>query len=83
MNFLMTDRRGGFSGDADSVVPVTSTRYSLDALKQAIKVPWYAWYHHEQVRPLFLLWMGSTTCNKLSIDKFILHVWVGKFHRLS
>ncbi|CAK9876890.1 unnamed protein product [Sphagnum jensenii] len=38
-----------YSGDADSVVPVTSTRYSLDALKLPIVVPWYAWYHHQQV----------------------------------
>lgn len=37
------------SGDADSVVPVTSTRYSINALKLPIKVPWYAWYHREQV----------------------------------
>ena len=40
------------SGDADSVVPVTSTRYSINAMKLPIKVPWYAWYHREQVHTI-------------------------------
>ncbi|RVW31429.1 Serine carboxypeptidase-like 25 [Vitis vinifera] len=30
-----------FSGDVDSVVPVTATRYSLAHLKLATKIPWY------------------------------------------
>ncbi|KAL2897500.1 Serine carboxypeptidase-like 25 [Bienertia sinuspersici] len=33
-----------FSGDVDSVVPVTATRYSLAQLKLQIKIPWYPWY---------------------------------------
>ncbi|KAM7499162.1 hypothetical protein LguiA_023576 [Lonicera macranthoides] len=33
-----------FSGDTDSVVPVTATRYSIDALKLATITNWYPWY---------------------------------------
>ncbi|GMH20353.1 hypothetical protein Nepgr_022194 [Nepenthes gracilis] len=32
-----------FSGDVDSVVPVTATRYSLAQLKLQTKIPWYPW----------------------------------------
>ncbi|KAF9603121.1 hypothetical protein IFM89_033957 [Coptis chinensis] len=38
-----------FSGDTDSVIPVTSTRYSIDALKLPTTSPWRAWYHDGQV----------------------------------
>lgn len=33
-----------FSGDTDAVIPVTSTRYSIDALKLPTVTPWHAWY---------------------------------------
>ncbi|XP_065855294.1 serine carboxypeptidase-like 25 [Euphorbia lathyris] len=38
-----------FSGDVDSVVPVTATRYSLAKLKLTTKVAWYPWYVKKQV----------------------------------
>ncbi|XP_052195126.1 serine carboxypeptidase-like 25 [Diospyros lotus] len=38
-----------FSGDVDSVVPVTATRYSLAQLKLSTKIPWYPWYVKKQV----------------------------------
>ncbi|GAB2274491.1 hypothetical protein Dimus_009261 [Dionaea muscipula] len=38
-----------YSGDVDSVVPVTSTRYSINTLKLPIKTPWYPWYLNQQV----------------------------------
>ncbi|PIA63168.1 hypothetical protein AQUCO_00200888v1 [Aquilegia coerulea] len=38
-----------FSGDVDSVVPVTATRFSLAQLKLPTKVPWYPWYVKKQV----------------------------------
>nr|GEU34117.1 serine carboxypeptidase-like 25 [Tanacetum cinerariifolium] len=38
-----------FSGDVDSVVPVTATRYALAQLKLKTKVPWYPWYVKKQV----------------------------------
>ncbi|GAA0154879.1 serine protease [Lithospermum erythrorhizon] len=38
-----------FSGDTDSVVPVTATRFSLNHLKLPIKTRWYPWYSSGQV----------------------------------
>ncbi|ONK68926.1 uncharacterized protein A4U43_C05F17470 [Asparagus officinalis] len=38
-----------FSGDTDSVVPVTATRFSISHLNLKVKVPWYPWYSHRQV----------------------------------
>eukprot|EP00253_Pinus_taeda_P017622 PITA_17622 len=37
------------SGDTDGCVPVTSTRYSLNALGLKIKEEWSAWYNSQQV----------------------------------
>ncbi|KAI3909717.1 hypothetical protein MKW98_014134 [Papaver atlanticum] len=38
-----------FSGDTDAVVPITSTRYSIDALKLPTVSPFHAWYDDGQV----------------------------------
>ncbi|KAL8144450.1 hypothetical protein V2J09_017482 [Rumex salicifolius] len=38
-----------YSGDVDSVVPVTASRYSLAQLKLETKIPWYPWYVKNQV----------------------------------
>lgn len=38
-----------YSGDTDGRVPVTSTRYSLNALGLKIKEEWSAWYDSQQV----------------------------------
>uniref|UniRef100_A0A5B6ZE46 Carboxypeptidase n=1 Tax=Davidia involucrata TaxID=16924 RepID=A0A5B6ZE46_DAVIN len=38
-----------FSGDTDSVVPVTATRYSIDALKLPTLTNWYPWYDNKKV----------------------------------
>ncbi|KAL3623939.1 Serine carboxypeptidase-like 29 [Castilleja foliolosa] len=38
-----------FSGDTDAVIPVTSTRYSIDALKLPTVSPWRPWYNDGQV----------------------------------
>jgi hypothetical protein len=35
------------SGDTDAVIPVTSTRYSVDALKLPTVTPWRAWYEDD------------------------------------
>jgi hypothetical protein len=32
------------SGDTDAVVPLTATRYSIDALNLPTVVSWYPWY---------------------------------------
>lgn len=37
------------SGDTDAVLPTTSTRYSIDALKLPTIGPWHAWYDHSEV----------------------------------
>ncbi|KAJ0021195.1 hypothetical protein Pint_31539 [Pistacia integerrima] len=39
----------GCSGDIDSVVPVTSSRYSISTLNLPIKAAWYPWYTNEEV----------------------------------
>ncbi|CAL5187035.1 unnamed protein product [Lathyrus oleraceus] len=38
-----------FSGNTDAVVPVTSTRYSINALKLPTVSPWRAWYDNGEV----------------------------------
>ncbi|XP_078180265.1 serine carboxypeptidase-like 27 [Carex rostrata] len=38
-----------FSGDTDAVVPVTATRYSIDALKLPTLVNWHPWYDNGKV----------------------------------
>ncbi|CAI9104370.1 OLC1v1003027C1 [Oldenlandia corymbosa var. corymbosa] len=38
-----------FSGDTDSVVPVTSTRYALSKMNLSIGIPWYPWYTQGEV----------------------------------
>ncbi|KAG5129084.1 hypothetical protein JHK84_035481 [Glycine max] len=38
-----------YSGDTDSVVPVTSSRYSINTLKLPIQVPWRPWYSGNEI----------------------------------
>ncbi|KAJ7955651.1 Carboxypeptidase [Quillaja saponaria] len=38
-----------FSGDTDSVVPVTATKFSLNHLNLTVKTRWYPWYSGGQV----------------------------------
>ncbi|KAJ9147525.1 hypothetical protein P3X46_029677 [Hevea brasiliensis] len=49
-----------FSGDIDSVVPVTATRYALAQLKLATKIPWYPWYVKKQVGGWTEVYAGLT-----------------------
>lgn len=37
------------SGNTDTVIPVTSTRYSINALKLPTVSPWRAWYDDGEV----------------------------------
>lgn len=46
---IMFDICCKFSGDVDSVVPVTATRFSLAELRLTTKIPWYPWYVKKQV----------------------------------
>ncbi|GER31722.1 serine carboxypeptidase-like protein [Striga asiatica] len=38
-----------YSGDIDSVVPVTATRYAINSLKLRVKTPWRPWYFENEV----------------------------------
>ncbi|KAL6011073.1 hypothetical protein ACLOJK_001517 [Asimina triloba] len=38
-----------YSGDTDSVVPVTATRYSIDALELRTVIQWFPWYDSGKV----------------------------------
>ncbi|ONK62528.1 uncharacterized protein A4U43_C07F5020 [Asparagus officinalis] len=49
-----------FSGDADSVVPVTGTRYSIDALNLTTLANWHPWYDHGQVGGWSQIYKGLT-----------------------
>ncbi|ESQ49226.1 hypothetical protein EUTSA_v10020705mg [Eutrema salsugineum] len=49
-----------FSGDTDAVVPVTATRYSIDALKLATITNWYPWYDHGKVGGWSQVYKGLT-----------------------
>ncbi|VFQ72127.1 unnamed protein product [Cuscuta campestris] len=51
-----------YSGDADSVVPVTSTRYALDAMNLTILKPWHPWQHptHKEVAGYKVEYKGIT-----------------------
>lgn len=49
-----------FSGDTDAVVPVTATRYSIDALKLPTISNWYAWYDNGKVGGWSQVYKGLT-----------------------
>ncbi|XP_059628296.1 serine carboxypeptidase-like 27 isoform X1 [Cornus florida] len=49
-----------FSGDTDSVVPVTATRYSIDALKLPTITNWYPWYDNGKVGGWSQIYKGLT-----------------------
>ncbi|KAL5832438.1 hypothetical protein ACOSQ3_016112 [Xanthoceras sorbifolium] len=50
----------GCSGDVDSVVPVTSSRYSISSLNLPIKTPWYPWYTNKEVGGYAVEYKGVT-----------------------
>ncbi|XP_051130779.1 serine carboxypeptidase-like 27 [Andrographis paniculata] len=49
-----------FSGDTDSVVPVTATRHSIDALKLPTLKKWYPWYDNGRVAGWSQVYEGLT-----------------------
>ncbi|KAF6155861.1 hypothetical protein GIB67_039192, partial [Kingdonia uniflora] len=50
-----------YSGDTDGRVPVTSTRYSLNKMKLASKIPWYPWVIKGEVGGYALVYKGDLT----------------------
>ncbi|WOL06442.1 hypothetical protein Cni_G15176 [Canna indica] len=49
-----------FSGDTDSVVPVTATRFSISHLGLKTSIPWYPWYAGRQVAGWTEVYEGMT-----------------------
>ncbi|KAL0322353.1 UNVERIFIED_CONTAM: Serine carboxypeptidase-like 27 [Sesamum calycinum] len=49
-----------FSGDTDAVVPITATRYSIDALKLPTITKWYPWYDNGKVGGWSQVYKGLT-----------------------
>ncbi|KAL9260102.1 Serine carboxypeptidase-like 27-like protein [Drosera capensis] len=49
-----------FSGDTDSVVPLTASRYSIDALKLPTITNWYPWYDSGKVGGWSQVYKGLT-----------------------
>ncbi|CAN6342551.1 unnamed protein product [Urochloa humidicola] len=49
-----------YSGDTDSVVPLTATRYSIGALNLPTAVSWYPWYDKKQVGGWSQVYKGLT-----------------------
>ncbi|XXG51833.1 hypothetical protein AAC387_Pa03g0314 [Persea americana] len=49
-----------FSGDVDSVVPVTATRFSISRLNLPVKTRWYPWYSGDQVGGWTEVYQGLT-----------------------
>ncbi|THU66353.1 hypothetical protein C4D60_Mb05t13250 [Musa balbisiana] len=49
-----------FSGDTDSVVPVTATRFAISHFGLKTKIPWYPWYSRRQVAGWTEVYEGMT-----------------------
>ncbi|KAK3137202.1 hypothetical protein QOZ80_5BG0449090 [Eleusine coracana subsp. coracana] len=49
-----------FSGDTDAVVPLTGTRYSINALNLSTTTTWYPWYDNKQVGGWSQVYKGLT-----------------------
>ncbi|KAK8925696.1 Serine carboxypeptidase 24 [Platanthera zijinensis] len=49
-----------FSGDTDSVVPVTATRFCINHLNLTVEIPWYPWYTARQVGGWTEVYRGLT-----------------------
>ncbi|GJN35698.1 hypothetical protein PR202_gb24498 [Eleusine coracana subsp. coracana] len=49
-----------FSGDTDQIIPLTATRYSINALGLPTTTNWYPWYDREQVGGWSQVYKGLT-----------------------
>lgn len=60
------------SGDTDAVVPVTATRYSIDALKLPTITNWSPWYDNGKVSAIYMSMLFTTrnlNCNCMFLIK--------------
>lgn len=79
LRFLFTEFEYWFvflndSGDTDAVLPITSTRYSVDALKLPVIGSWRPWYDGGQVKSLFAVYTLSNGILKLYLVSFRIYV---------
>ncbi|KAL8166588.1 hypothetical protein V2J09_008087 [Rumex salicifolius] len=49
-----------YSGDTDAVIPLTSTRYSINAMNLKVLTQWYAWYDQHKVGGWSQIYKGLT-----------------------
>ncbi|KAI3739150.1 hypothetical protein L2E82_29547 [Cichorium intybus] len=50
-----------FSGDTDARVPITSTKYSINSMKLAIKTKWHPWFHQGEAGGFVQVYKGDLT----------------------
>ncbi|KAI3840349.1 hypothetical protein MKX03_005845 [Papaver bracteatum] len=50
-----------YSGDTDGIVPITSTRYSVNEMKLRVKEKWRTWFHKRQVGGWVISYEGGLT----------------------
>ncbi|XP_057975383.1 serine carboxypeptidase 1-like [Malania oleifera] len=48
----------GCSGDVDGRVPITSSKYSINAMKLPVELTWHPWYSNSQVGGYFVGYKG-------------------------
>ncbi|TVU18521.1 hypothetical protein EJB05_34625 [Eragrostis curvula] len=60
ISFNLSEQFDRASGDTDAVVPLTSTRYSIDALGLPTMASWYPWYDNKQVGGWSQVYKGLT-----------------------
>ncbi|KAI3742899.1 hypothetical protein L1987_60597 [Smallanthus sonchifolius] len=50
-----------YSGDTDAIVPITSTKYSIIAMKLPIKTKWHPWIHQREAGGYVQVYKGDLT----------------------
>ncbi|XP_039034625.1 serine carboxypeptidase 1-like [Hibiscus syriacus] len=60
-----------YSGDLDSIVPVTSTRYAINKLKLPIKTAWRPWSRDEEVGGYVVEYDGLTFVTVRGADRLV------------
>ncbi|KAM7480946.1 hypothetical protein LguiB_005529 [Lonicera macranthoides] len=66
------------SGDIDGIIPVTSSRYSVDKLGAPVKTPWYPWYIEGEIHSRFRDWVEVPSPLTSRNSKVV--QWGGEFY---
>lgn len=61
-----------YSGDTDSVLAVTTTRYAINKIKTAVKTPWYPWYFQGEVNKVVIIYTWLVPYLQILCSKLIL-----------